>query len=78
MQFRHQTWLSKLMLGLAVAALLIPAARAAEATTPTTDEPEVMFSINIKQVLDSPVVKKYACWSTSRASSKWTRSSRKL
>jgi hypothetical protein len=58
---RHQTWMSKLALGLAVAAMLVPMVRAAEVrTTPTTDEPEVMFSINIKQILGSELVKKHA------------------
>jgi hypothetical protein len=57
---RHQIWLSKAALGLALAALFVQASGAADPETPTSDNPEVVVSVNIRQILGSGLAKKYA------------------
>jgi len=51
---------SKAALSLAIAALLVSASGAADQQTPTCDNPEVMASVNIRQILGSGLIKKHA------------------
>jgi hypothetical protein len=66
MLLRRITWLHSLAASLALLAMLVPGSvvvgeeRVPGTDTPVAEAPEVLVSLNVKQILDSGLVKKYA------------------